>query len=74
MHRRFGFKMASGLWHRKDGYQGRKIRPLPPVRCFDKPEQPLPPFQKFTLTKKQLSGLYGIHAVHKLVSHTPFRF
>ncbi|WKY02015.1 hypothetical protein Q1695_015768 [Nippostrongylus brasiliensis] len=25
MHRRFGYKMASGLFHKKDGYFGRKV-------------------------------------------------
>lgn len=25
MHRRFGYKMSSGLWHKKDGYCGRKV-------------------------------------------------
>lgn len=32
MHRRFGYKMASGLFQKKDGYLGRKIRRLPPPR------------------------------------------
>lgn len=32
MHRRFGYKMSSGLWHKKDGYCGRKVRRPPPPR------------------------------------------
>nr|CAG4641172.1 EOG090X0COM [Eulimnadia texana] len=32
-----GFRPRSGLWHRKDGRFGRKIKPLPPVTKFDKP-------------------------------------
>ncbi|KHJ76728.1 hypothetical protein OESDEN_23652, partial [Oesophagostomum dentatum] len=56
MHRRFGYKMASGLFHKKDGYFGRKIRPLPPVRVLDEPTKEPPPKQQFTLTKDQLSG------------------
>ncbi|VDP08940.1 unnamed protein product [Soboliphyme baturini] len=35
MKRRFGIKQASGLWHRKDGYAGRKIKPVPPMRVID---------------------------------------
>lgn len=35
-HRRAeGFRPRSGLWQRKDGYCGRKVRPLPPIRKFD---------------------------------------
>lgn len=30
-----GFRPRSGLWHRKDGYCGRKVRPLPPVKVFN---------------------------------------
>ncbi|VDK86379.1 unnamed protein product [Litomosoides sigmodontis] len=60
MHRRFGYKMASGLFQKKDGYLGRKIRRLPPPRTL-KPERPLPELLSFTLTKEQQSGLTGIH-------------
>ncbi|XGW27122.1 hypothetical protein V3C99_007602 [Haemonchus contortus] len=67
MHRRFGYKMASGLFHKKDGYFGRKIRPLPPVRVLDEPPLPPPPNQQFTLTKDQLSGLFGNAKVHNLL-------
>lgn len=74
MHRRFGYKMSSGLWHRKDGYQGRKNRQLPPVRVFDQPDPEPTPLQKFSLNKKQLSALYGNAAAPYLVIHTPFRF
>nr|SVE75999.1 EOG090X0COM [Daphnia hispanica] len=30
-----GFRPRSGLWHRKDGRFGRKIRPLPPLKIVD---------------------------------------
>lgn len=33
--RELGNRPRSGLWQRKDGRHGRKIRPLPPVRKFD---------------------------------------
>ncbi|XP_043267496.1 39S ribosomal protein L2, mitochondrial [Venturia canescens] len=33
--RELGNRPRSGLWQRKDGYCGRKIRPLPPTRRFD---------------------------------------
>ena len=74
MHRRFGYKMSSGLWHKKDGYCGRKIRPLPPVRVLDKPEEAEPPFQQFTLSNRQVSGKHGTAATHPLVTQTQFRF
>ena len=67
MHRRFGYKMSSGLFHKKTGYYGRKVKPLPPVTKIDKEEEPPPPFYKMTLTKRQLSGLEGNARVHDLV-------
>ncbi|EYC43754.1 hypothetical protein Y032_0481g2248 [Ancylostoma ceylanicum] len=67
MHRRFGYKMASGLFHKKDGYFGRKIRPLPPVRVLDKPTPDPPPKCQYSLTKDQLSGLFGHAKVHNLL-------
>uniref|UniRef100_A0A1I7Z9J7 Ribosomal_L18e/L15P domain-containing protein n=1 Tax=Steinernema glaseri TaxID=37863 RepID=A0A1I7Z9J7_9BILA len=68
MHRRFGYKMASGLFHKKDGYFGRKVRALPPVRTLVAPD-PEPPRKKvYSLTKGQCSGLKGPTAqVHNLV-------
>lgn len=33
--RELGNRPRSGLWHRKTGKHGRKIRPLPPVKSFD---------------------------------------
>uniref|UniRef100_A0A914PJH4 Ribosomal protein L2 C-terminal domain-containing protein n=1 Tax=Panagrolaimus davidi TaxID=227884 RepID=A0A914PJH4_9BILA len=74
MHRRFGYKMASGLWHKKDGYCGRKIRPLHPVRVLEKAPEEEPPFHEFTLTKRDISGKYGPAATHPLVTQTQFRF
>uniref|UniRef100_A0A7E4V2C2 Ribosomal_L2_C domain-containing protein n=1 Tax=Panagrellus redivivus TaxID=6233 RepID=A0A7E4V2C2_PANRE len=74
MHRRFGYKMSSGLYHKKDGYCGRKIRPLPPTRVLDKPEEEEPPCQQFTFTKRQLGHHFGTAATHPLVTQTVFRF
>uniref|UniRef100_A0AC34PWH9 Ribosomal protein L2 C-terminal domain-containing protein n=1 Tax=Panagrolaimus sp. JU765 TaxID=591449 RepID=A0AC34PWH9_9BILA len=74
MHRRFGYKMSSGLYHKKDGYCGRKIRPLPPVRVLEKPDEAPPPNQKFSLSKRQSSALFGTAATHPLVTQTQFRF
>ncbi|CAD6198467.1 unnamed protein product [Caenorhabditis auriculariae] len=67
MHRRFGYKMSSGLFHKKDGYFGRKVRALPPVRVLDAPPTEPPPKQRFTLTKDDLSGLHGHAKVHNLL-------
>ena len=33
--RELGYRPRSGLWQRKSGRHGRKIKPLPPVRAFD---------------------------------------
>ncbi|XP_063227414.1 large ribosomal subunit protein uL2m isoform X2 [Bacillus rossius redtenbacheri] len=39
-----GYRPRSGLWQRKTGRFGRKIRPLPPVRVIgDPPPKPRPP-------------------------------
>jgi len=74
MHRRFGYMPSSGVYHKKDGYCGRKVRPLPPVRVLDKPEEEPPRLFKFTLTKKQKSGLFGTAAVDPLISNAHHRF
>lgn len=74
MHRRFGYKMSSGLYHKKDGYCGRKIRPLPPVRTLEEPEAEAPEKQQFTFTKRQLTSNFGNAARHPLVTQTQFRF
>uniref|UniRef100_A0A914VLW8 Ribosomal protein L2 C-terminal domain-containing protein n=1 Tax=Plectus sambesii TaxID=2011161 RepID=A0A914VLW8_9BILA len=68
MHRRFGYRPSSGLFHKKDGYFGRKIRRLPPVRTLDQPD--LPPCDKLalTLTKTDLTGLFGTANVHNLLA------
>uniref|UniRef100_A0A0N4ZKV4 Ribosomal_L2_C domain-containing protein n=1 Tax=Parastrongyloides trichosuri TaxID=131310 RepID=A0A0N4ZKV4_PARTI len=67
MHRRFGYKMASGLFHKKDGYCGRKVRALPPVKTLEKPTEEPPKNYRFSLSKKDTSGLHGTAAVHHLV-------
>lgn len=33
----FGIRPQSGWRHRKTGYNGRKIRPIPPMKNYDKP-------------------------------------
>uniref|UniRef100_A0A7I4KIT1 Ribosomal Proteins L2, RNA binding domain containing protein n=2 Tax=Brugia TaxID=6278 RepID=A0A7I4KIT1_BRUMA len=72
MHRRFGYKMASGLFQKKDGYLGRKVRRLPPPRTLV-PEKPPQEMQSFTLTKEQQSGQTGIHRMPQLV-HAGFNY
>ncbi|VDK82228.1 unnamed protein product [Onchocerca ochengi] len=72
MHRRFGYKMASGLFHKKDGYLGRKIRRLPPPRTLT-PEEPPRESLSFTLTKEQQSGLTGIHRMPHM-AHAGFNY
>lgn len=74
MHRRFGYKPSSGLWHKKTGYDGRKIRPLPPVRVLDKPKEEPPRHKQFTLTKEQCCAAYGTAATHPLVSSAQYYF
>ncbi|CAL4164938.1 unnamed protein product, partial [Meganyctiphanes norvegica] len=37
-----GRRPASGLWQRKDGYCGRKIRALPPVKTLTLPKEKAP--------------------------------
>ncbi|KAK0096475.1 hypothetical protein PV326_005409 [Microctonus aethiopoides] len=39
--RELGNRPRSGLWHRKDGRHGRKIRPPPPTRHFDIEGRPI---------------------------------
>jgi len=33
-HRELGRRPKSGLWHRKDGRFGRKIKPAPPIKVL----------------------------------------
>lgn len=66
MHRRFGYKMASGLFHKKDGYLGRKVRRLPPPKMLV-PKEPEREPLLFSLTKEQQSGLTGIHRTSHMV-------
>ncbi|XP_001508470.1 39S ribosomal protein L2, mitochondrial [Ornithorhynchus anatinus] len=35
-----GKRPSSGLWHRKGGWAGRKIRPLPPMKSYVSPTPP----------------------------------
>ncbi|KAL3100391.1 hypothetical protein niasHS_001694 [Heterodera schachtii] len=69
MHRRFGFRMASGpSKRRRDQYQGKKHPRNPPLCTIDGVRPPPAPLQKFTLTKKQLSHNFGSAAVPQLVA------
>lgn len=34
--RDLGYRPGSGLWHRKDGYCGRKIKPPKPIKIIEK--------------------------------------
>lgn len=44
--RELGNRPRSGLWHRKTGKHGRKIRPLPPVRVITTgPPKPIEPIK-----------------------------
>jgi len=45
-----GYRPRSGLWTRKDGRYGRKIRPLPPIKVLDTREKT--PVSKLQLTLK----------------------
>jgi len=47
--RHLGYRPRSGLWQRKSGRHGRKIRRLPPLTDFTKPLQVRPPKTKLTL-------------------------
>lgn len=40
--RELGNRPRSGLWQRKDGRHGRKIRKLPPMRVISAPSEPKP--------------------------------
>ncbi|EJW84452.1 hypothetical protein WUBG_04640 [Wuchereria bancrofti] len=63
MHRRFGYKMASGLSRRKTVIWAGKLVP----------ERPPQEMQSFTLTKEQQSGQTGIHRMPQLV-HAGFNY
>jgi len=44
-----GNRPCSGLWHRKDGYCGRKIRAIPPMKVYDGKKPKLPPVYKLSI-------------------------
>lgn len=46
--RELGYRPRSGLWQRKSGRHGRKIRPLPPMRLMEKGKQDPPPPMRFS--------------------------
>lgn len=43
-----GIRPQSGWWHRKTGYNGRKIRPIPPMKTYSKPTPPKPDSHKYS--------------------------
>lgn len=47
--RELGNRPRSGLWHRKDGRHGRKIRRLPPMRVISPPAEPVLEPVRFTV-------------------------
>uniref|UniRef100_A0A182QEE1 Uncharacterized protein n=1 Tax=Anopheles farauti TaxID=69004 RepID=A0A182QEE1_9DIPT len=47
--RELGNRPRSGLWHRKDGRHGRKVRRLPPMRVIAPPAEKATPPLKLTL-------------------------
>lgn len=51
--RELGYRPRSGLWHRKDGRHGRKIRKLPPMRVISGPPKQQP--DEIRLTEVTLS-------------------
>ncbi|KAL1242794.1 Large ribosomal subunit protein uL2m [Trichinella spiralis] len=57
--RRMGIRQGSGLWHRKDGYCGRKIHPLPPAKTVDGPPGPAPENYSVSLNKRHMNALFG---------------
>lgn len=44
-----GVRPQSGWWHRKTGYNGRKIRAIKPTKTYLKPHSAKPPMYKFTV-------------------------
>jgi len=71
---RFGFMPNSGLFQKKNCYQGRRIYPQPPVKVLEKPEPPREPKIRFTLTKQQLSHKFGPSAIDPLLARFEMRF
>lgn len=47
--RELGYRPRSGLWHRKTGRHGRKIKRLPPMQLWEKIEPKKEQLVKFTL-------------------------
>lgn len=72
--RLFPLQCRNRFSHKKDGYSGRKVRPLPPVCVLDKPADEPPRLQKFTLNAWQKNALYGTHKVHTLVGGSNYYF
>lgn len=67
MHIRFGYKTKSGLWHRKDGWCGRKAHPVPPLQTIDQPQLRYPELYRVTLTKKDTRAKFGSQNVHPML-------
>ena len=44
----FGVRPQSGLWHRKTGYNGRKIKPIKAAKVYTEPKPPSPVVYKYT--------------------------
>ncbi|KFD67903.1 hypothetical protein M514_19986 [Trichuris suis] len=59
MKRRMGIRMGSGLWHRKDGYCGRKVHPPLPPLTVEGPRPPRPQTNSVTLSKWDHNAIFG---------------
>lgn len=46
-----GYRPVSGLWQRKTGYHGRKIRPLPPMKSYEPFKEDVP-FTQYTVNSE----------------------
>lgn len=54
--RELGYRPRSGLWQRKDGRHGRKIRRLPPMRLISGPPTETTPEIRLTEVTLKLYG------------------
>jgi len=62
IHLRLGVRQKSGLWHRKDGYCGRKAQPIPKLKTLKDRPLPLPKPYRLTLTHKDTCAVVGVAA------------
>lgn len=53
--RDLGYRPGSGLWHRKDGYCGRKIKPPKPTKVIDRKEKQVKRIIQYTFRNWSLT-------------------